>query len=325
MAIRRCFRRVKSGVLTIAIALLILAVPSSAWAMVPFALNSSGTSHIIWAQRGASWDNRLGNYGGVTGNWQVVTGSPYHYGGDYYADDWNWRSYNEDCYKHVVVPISGTIIFKGVANPDPGYGYQVVIQSNQNSNFAWRGAHLVSGSVSPPVGTTVQAGQFLGLVGNTGTQYCHLHSVLYKNIYSYLNGQQGRVLLGQGKALFNTGGPNIFAAPFEHDGSHCNTFSASQLNLFENANCNGPRQQYVNPGLYNLTTFNDLTRSMYVPPFKSARIYQHANGGGSTRCITGSMWDLGIDTYSNGVPIVQNGLSTISSVRYYHNSTNCTL
>lgn len=319
----RSFKGVRSMGIMLVIAFFGIAMPTGAWAMVPFSLNSSGTSHINWSPKGASWDNRLGNYNGVTGNWAVVSGSPYHRGADYYADDWNWRSGDSDCGKTVVAPISGNIIYKG--NKNNGYGNQVVIQSTWNQNFAWRGTHFENGSLT--TATYVSAGSYVGRIGKTGLpsgSYCHLHSVLYKNIYSTLNGQQGRARLVQGLDLYNTGGPNIFAAPFYHDGSMCATYSNTGVVFFENGNCTGPTLRIATTGLLNLPNYgwNDRARSMFVQPGKSMRIYEHTNGTGATRCINGTMWDLGIDYYTNGTRIVQNGIPSISSVRYYNNS-NC--
>ncbi len=179
-----------------------------------FSLNNYGDSHIYWPYANSSYIN------GWTGtnNWRVTCGPNcgWHHGGDYYADDWA----NGTCGTDFKAPISGKVIFSGYINN--GYGNQVVIQSTDNYNFAFRVAHLQSRSVWN--GQWVNAGQVIGKVGTTGNSTgCHGHVVLYKNIYqryvSYQSWHTGLWRLQQGYGLGSSqwGGPNKFAAPYYFD------------------------------------------------------------------------------------------------------------
>ena len=96
--------------------------------------------------------------------------------------------------------------------------------------------------------------------------------------------------------------------------------------FFRDSNCsssNGNQWRVAATGFYNLTNygFNDDAFSVHISPDWSARIYEDTNRGGSERCLTGPMWDLTIDDYDDGSPIVQNGVSTISSVEIYMNDS----
>lgn len=175
-----------------------------------FSLNNWGDSHIYWPFANSSYIN------GWTGtnNWRVTCGPDcgWHHGGDYYADDWA----NYTCGTEVKAPFSGKVIYSGWSDAW-GYGNQIVIQSTDNYNFAFRIAHMQN-IYYWKKGDYVQAGQLIGHVGTTGNSTgCHGHCVLYKNIYqNYKWGQTGlyRLERGWGLGSAESGGPNKFAAPY---------------------------------------------------------------------------------------------------------------
>lgn len=111
-------------------------------------------------------------------------------------------------------------------------------------------------------------------------------------------------------------------------GTDCSNYSFTGVVLFRDAQCksdSGSPAQFSGAGFYNLTDvgFNDLTKSIYNPSGWSVRIWSDANRGGPTRCVTGSMWDLSVDKYDDGTPIVSGSSATISSVEVFNNGS-CT-
>lgn len=187
------------------------------WALgsVDFELDPDGTSHIAWSF--------------VQDNWWIFDGSVFHVGDDYYADDWNWGSYDDDEGKIALAPARGYVIF-ATRNPEgqpfDGYGKQVVVEvvdeGGNPSGFAYRYAHLKSIAVRP--GDYVHFGSEIGTVGGTGEQddtYSpHLHSVLYKNIYQTSGSSRSGIenlALGFSPSAALSGGPTIFAAAFQND------------------------------------------------------------------------------------------------------------
>ncbi|MCA9381320.1 M23 family metallopeptidase, partial [Candidatus Dojkabacteria bacterium] len=300
-------------------------------ASTSFVLDSNGTSHIGWMFFNSTWDNKNG--------W-TASGAYDHKGTDVYADDWNLGQV--DCGLDIRAPFSGNVIFSGwgtnLNGTSNGYGNQVIIQADANNNFAWRGTHMQDGSLTGA--THVNAGDVIGKIGTTGgtSTGCHLHSVLYKNIYQ--NNRYGRRaiddLSSRGGGLGGTDGTYNaadaqFAAPFYNDGipgggvSACQTFDDSGVTFFSSAECVGSKLHYTNTGFYNLTDsgFNDTARSMSVQSGWSARVYNDTNRGGASVCITGTKWDMTKDYYTNGQVIVSSDGPTISSVELFNNS-NCT-
>ncbi len=111
-------------------------------------------------------------------------------------------------------------------------------------------------------------------------------------------------------------------------GIACDQIQFDGVTLFENKYCN--RDQNGNSAAYSQpngwidvnANFNDITSSIYVKYGWSIKVFEHsvAQGGGSWRCINGSMWDLSVDYYTNGNPnqIIND---TISSIQVYNNNS----
>jgi hypothetical protein len=111
-------------------------------------------------------------------------------------------------------------------------------------------------------------------------------------------------------------------------GLDCGQVSSDGVILYENPICNrdlpGRTKVFSNPTTRaDIPDFNDITSSIYIPPGWSIKVFEKslAESGGSWRCLTGSMWDLRVDNYTNGnTSLFIN--DTISSVQVYNNN-NC--
>jgi hypothetical protein len=119
-----------------------------------------------------------------TESWHVVSGSPYHYGDDKFADDWNTTLGGCDTEissgpMWVRAPAAAKVAFVG--NAQNGFGHQVILRLDKDPTFFFRTAHLQDGQNKIPlsVGDSVKLGQIIGAVGDTGTACAHGHMVLY--------------------------------------------------------------------------------------------------------------------------------------------------
>lgn len=121
------------------------------------------------------------NYTTGSHGWSMVNGAGggLHKNSDYFALDW-LRPNAPTCGIDFYAPLSGTVIWTEGNNPQ-GYGKQVIIQSDQDTNYAFRIAHLESYSVAR--GQKVKAGDLIAKIGDTGNGPCHGHLALYRNIY----------------------------------------------------------------------------------------------------------------------------------------------
>ena len=228
-----------------------LLVGTGVYGQVPFSLNSSGTSHLLWPfGPNCSWANRYETYNGVNAQWTVAYGSSAHTGADVNADDWNWSSGNADEGQELYACGAGTVIFvdntAGMATTcGYSFGRQIIIRFT-DSNFAVRYAHLQSVATGLVAGSTVTAGQYIGRLGKTGLTgvspcTAHLHIVLYKNV---TNGSTALTYLQSGSMP-----PSTCAAVFSLDA----TTSGST------ATCNTPTSSQVyalNIGYNNITAYS---------------------------------------------------------------------
>jgi len=177
-----------------------------------------GTSHIYWPFPDSEYLSPTSG----TDDWYVACGPGcgFHWSGDYFSDDWNWGdSASSDCGVDFYSPLDGTVIFTGTG-AEAGYGNQVVVQSSDNSNFAFRVAHLQTVSVSK--GQTVSRGIKLGEIGKTGddSYTCHAHAVLYRNISQIYSGSQtalDRLKSGDDVGLSSGVAGNNFSAAYYLD------------------------------------------------------------------------------------------------------------
>ena len=188
---------------------------------VPFVLDANGTSHVGWI-----FD---------TSDWTAYNSSPYHIGDDYYADDWVEDNGNTGG-QNARAMAPGTVIYAGPSPSGWSYGNQVVVQCSDNSNFAYRYAHLEDVTVT--VGQPVNFTTLLGHVGGTPGFSPHLHCVLYKNIYQMGPHGVGLDLLRIGKSpsSFITGAPDEpsqFAANFYNDGDEYGAVDCTTYNTLE--------------------------------------------------------------------------------------------
>lgn len=179
----------------------------------PFILNKGGTSHLPFPIKDSK------------SNWYIFAGSPYHYGSDKYADDWNLKaglsagsisstSCNRDKGAEVIASLRGTVLHADIDDSVGLYGKEVIIQSADDPSFAMRYSHLDTVDVRED--EFVEFGDGLGTVGNTGlggNGCAHLHLVLYKNLNSTALHN-----LKKGKPPKSTSGAaDNFAAKFSSD------------------------------------------------------------------------------------------------------------
>lgn len=140
-----------------------------AYADTGIILQKDGVSDLMWPFKYSANDMR------------EVCGSSFHIGEDYFADDWSHTKGSDfSCGVYLYAPISGRVIFKGKSLEN--YGRQVIIQSDTDPRFAVRLSHLKIIDPDITLYKRVHAGKYLGRMGNTGTEDCHLHLVLYQNL-----------------------------------------------------------------------------------------------------------------------------------------------
>ncbi len=116
-------------------------------------------------------------------------GEATHNGSDYFAIDYSLPIESECFGQPFRAPFSGKVIYSTVTEvPNhllTGYGNQVIIQSDKDSTFALRAAHFEI--LEAFKGEYVNEGDLIGKIGSTGNSTgCHVHVVLYRNIYGYI-------------------------------------------------------------------------------------------------------------------------------------------
>ncbi len=138
--------------------------------------------------------------------------SQYHVKGDFDSLDWNVAD-DADAGSDALAGFSGVVVFSGAYD---GFGNEVIIQSDIDSNFTLRYAHLQAwdkDNPQPAIGKYVEVGEKIGQVGGTGglkTWPNHLHLSLHRNVN--LNAASGgdlneskqmlsKVIKGQGATI----------------------------------------------------------------------------------------------------------------------------
>ena len=166
------------------------------------------------------WDPTAGN---GTGDCKPGSKLYDHCGDDWFAQDWNWGSGNEDLGMVLLSPMAGRIIFKGQApKPVMSYGQEVVIRNLDAApyDFMMRFSHLEEIWVSKD--TTICPGTPIGTLGLGGTA-AHLHATNYMGVFQSLaaGGSTGYHGLVQGSLLeaLNVNRPTRFASQFNFDAS----------------------------------------------------------------------------------------------------------
>ena len=169
---------------------------------VPFELNPNGVSHLFWPFETPqySWSQ---NELWIISKGHAING---HTGIDYYSLDYAKKTsfsslisdlsqgtfnYPFNCNKTISAPFDFKLIRRVSSYSDDcdqnissgGYANQIIIQSAQNENFAFRVAHLNYVNTNLQHGITYPKGTLLGEVGSTGNSSGpHAHCSLYKNI-----------------------------------------------------------------------------------------------------------------------------------------------
>jgi len=135
---------------------------------------------------GVSWNNTAGNAEASCGK----QGSD-HCGDDWFAQDWNWGSYNLDWGLVLLSPATGRVIFTSTCKPNcpiRTYGQQVIIQNLDAPpyDYAVRFTHLEEVWVTD--GQMICPGTPVGLIGytgltNQGQEKAHLHAAAYMGLF----------------------------------------------------------------------------------------------------------------------------------------------
>lgn len=100
----------------------------------------------------------------------------------------------------------------------------------------------------------------------------------------------------------------------------CNTLTNTQAVIFDDSDCHQPLWSAPASGVTNdLGQYNDRAESMFVPAGKSVRVWSDINRTGSTKCITGIVWNFANLQYENGA-VIGNTISSIESFT----TNNCT-
>jgi hypothetical protein len=140
-------------------------------------VGENGRTLLVWPFDESFYiDQNVGSHG-----WNMICGPGcgYHKNSDQYALDWS-RTGLSACGSVFNAPLSGTVLYV-TASSNSGYGNQLVIQSDQDTNYAFRLAHMQEVWVG--TGDYVEAGEPIGRVGDTGNGGCHGHLAMYRNIY----------------------------------------------------------------------------------------------------------------------------------------------
>ncbi|GAB5555150.1 MAG: hypothetical protein Sapg2KO_47410 [Saprospiraceae bacterium] len=199
--------------------LLLFLVPISAQE-AQFATDG-GECFLVWP-----FDNSypINFYSGSNG-WSMINGSArgLHHGSEYFALDWV-RPQLPTCGIPFKAPLSGSVIWVETTS-DQGYGNHVIIQSDQDSSYAFILAHMET--VTVELGQKLKVGDVIGTIGETGQGTCHGHLALYRRLYDLvalpetqadsMNASKDRAidLLRRGDgARSPRSNPTYFAAPY---------------------------------------------------------------------------------------------------------------
>ncbi len=198
----------------------------------------------------------------------------------------------------VYSPVTGTIV-----SPDPdsaGYGLTLLILDDHG--LYTRLAHMAKLYVTN--GSVVQ-GQLVGLSGDTGNGPAHLHwNVQTEESHSVaesgvnLDPVPGVNVINCNNNVVGTStGPEIASNPY----NWCPTFASegyTSIALFDHNECKGNIKTLSGGVGYDLTsTFNDKTRSIYVPSNKSVFVSANNDGTGGWYCANQDKWNLDADKY----------------------------
>jgi hypothetical protein len=140
-------------------------------------IGEKGRTLLVWPFDESFYiDQNVGSHG-----WNMICGPGcgYHKNSDQYALDWS-RAGLSACGSVFNAPLSGIVLFANLGT-NAGYGNQVVIQSDQNPDYAFRLAHMQEVWVG--AGDYLEAGEPIGRIGDTGNGGCHGHLAVYRNIY----------------------------------------------------------------------------------------------------------------------------------------------
>ncbi len=224
---------------------------------------------------------------------------------------------------------SGTVTFAGNLS---SFGDNVVVE---NSEVGFRYAHLTKIYVWQ--GEQILKGDLIGLIGNTGYSFgAHLHWEAWQmnnsgfNLMSIPGVNLTDATTGQPCTGSNVG---TISGGSRFSWNSCPEFYAlarPDVVVFDHKNCRGNYAVLPGNGTFNLaTTFNDRTRSIYIPQGKTIVAGADANNPMSLHiCHTVDMWNVDTDYYENSTTRVgfngtadRHGYNMISSVTVLDKTT----
>jgi hypothetical protein len=255
---------------------------------------------------------------------------------DYYATDWNKKGTecDGDSGQPVMAAATGRVIL--ARNYDPGLnsgGKVVRIESSQDTSVSFAIYHLKTVSVVYNESISSLPKQ-IGTVGETGmnpdTSCAHIHLSVRQTInnvvYSIRPGNLSGQLVYDWVEIVSHNGSGGGGDP---PSSNCPVYNEIGITLWDQDDCKGNGMRWSGEtGVVNLTGitsgdgshWNDRTESIYVHDGWSVRVWQDADAGLATACITGSKWDLDQDSYDNSSRSMHRD---ISSIQVFNNGS-CT-
>ena len=250
--------------------------------------------------------------------WLDWTGTVYHPGDDYNGPG----SGNADCGLPIYAVATGTVRHVNLG----GWGTLVIEHQWQGTTVFSQYGHIGSARVTN--NQTVNRGDHIANVGNTGTTTCHLHWEIRESDHPNPtdSAYYTTAILNQSSNVNNYyEDPEWWVDTHgSYNTSDCSNYSFNGIVLFDNKNCldGSPLSYSSSTGLINLPQigWNDRVSSIYVDSGWSVKTYQHDNGGGASRCVSWSFWDLTQD-YFTGSSVNMN--NEISSIQVFNNDS-CT-
>ncbi len=143
----------------------------------------------------ANFPNQLQDFNCGTRTYDLQSGYN-HRGTDVFSWPFGWTKMNDDAVE-IVAAAPGTIILKQDGNADRNCGFNnsnwnAVYVQHADGSIAWYGHMKINSLTDKAVGETVIEGEYLGVVGSSGSSTGpHLHFEVYNGFSSLIDPYQG--------------------------------------------------------------------------------------------------------------------------------------